>query len=155
MKRSTSNLGNLRGLDLCATSSAVCACGWFDGWASFGPLNTLANPNAKDIFLVKYNMDGDEQWIADVGSNQDDIANGVIADETHVYFTGSFEGSNLGINNAGGGDAESIVNYLVSKGIDKIRLVGNGYGEARPIGDNSTEEGRMKNRRVEFLILNK
>jgi outer membrane protein OmpA-like peptidoglycan-associated protein len=50
--------------------------------------------------------------------------------------------------------AESIVNYLVSKGIDKIRLVGKGYGESRPIEANSTEEGRMMNRRVEFIILN-
>ena len=51
--------------------------------------------------------------------------------------------------------AQSIVDYLVSKGIDKIRLKGSGYGEGRPISTNNTEEGRRKNRRVEFLILNK
>jgi outer membrane protein OmpA-like peptidoglycan-associated protein len=50
--------------------------------------------------------------------------------------------------------AQSIVNYLVSKGIDKIRLVSKGYGESRPISSNSTEDGRMNNRRVEFIILN-
>jgi len=50
--------------------------------------------------------------------------------------------------------AESIVNYLVLKGVDKIRLVGKGYGESRPISTNSTEDGRMMNRRVEFIILN-
>jgi outer membrane protein OmpA-like peptidoglycan-associated protein len=50
---------------------------------------------------------------------------------------------------------EAIVDYLVSKGIEKQRLVGKGYGESNPISSNSTEEGRMKNRRVEFLILNK
>jgi outer membrane protein OmpA-like peptidoglycan-associated protein len=50
--------------------------------------------------------------------------------------------------------AQSIVDYLVSKGINEIRLKGNGYGEARPISTNSTEEGRRMNRRVEFLILN-
>ena len=50
--------------------------------------------------------------------------------------------------------AQSIVNYLVLKGIDKIRLVSKGYGESRPISSNSTEEGRMNNRRVEFIILN-
>ena len=49
---------------------------------------------------------------------------------------------------------QSIVDYLVSKGIDKIRVVGKGYGESRPISTNSTEEGRMQNRRVEFIILN-
>jgi outer membrane protein OmpA-like peptidoglycan-associated protein len=51
--------------------------------------------------------------------------------------------------------AQSIVDYLVSNGIDKIRLLGKGYGESRPIETNSTEEGRMMNRRVEFIILNK
>jgi outer membrane protein OmpA-like peptidoglycan-associated protein len=51
--------------------------------------------------------------------------------------------------------AQSIVNYLESKGIDRSRLVGKGYGESRPIASNSTGEGRMKNRRVEFLILKK
>jgi outer membrane protein OmpA-like peptidoglycan-associated protein len=50
--------------------------------------------------------------------------------------------------------AQSIVYYIVSKGVDKIRLIGKGYGESRPIATNSTEEGRMNNRRVEFIILN-
>jgi len=69
----------------------------------------------------------------------------------HTDNTGSFE-FNAALSQK---RAESIVNYLVSKGIDKLRLVGKGYGESRPISSNSTEEGRMKNRRVEFLILNK
>jgi outer membrane protein OmpA-like peptidoglycan-associated protein len=49
--------------------------------------------------------------------------------------------------------AQSMVDYLVGKGIDAVRLVGKGYGESRPIAPNSTEEGRMVNRRVEFIIL--
>jgi len=69
----------------------------------------------------------------------------------HTDNVGSFE-FNLDLSQK---RAESIVNYLVSKGIERARLVGNGYGEARPIAGNDTEEGRMHNRRVEFLILNK
>jgi len=68
----------------------------------------------------------------------------------HTDNTGSFE-FNMRLSNE---RAQSIVNYLVSKGIDKIRLVSKGYGESRPISSNSTEEGRMNNRRVEFIILN-
>jgi len=49
--------------------------------------------------------------------------------------------------------AQSIVDYLVKKGIDTGRLVGKGYGESRPIANNNTEEGRSINRRVEFIIL--
>lgn len=49
--------------------------------------------------------------------------------------------------------AESVVNYLISKGITSDRLVAKGYGETKPIDTNDTEEGRQNNRRVEFKIL--
>jgi len=47
----------------------------------------------------------------------------------------------------------SVIAYLVGKGIDKARLVGLGYGDKQPIADNETPEGRQKNRRVEFEIV--
>ena len=50
--------------------------------------------------------------------------------------------------------AQSIVDYLISKGIEKQRMVAKGYGESRPISSNDTEDGRIKNRRVEFIIVN-
>jgi OmpA-OmpF porin, OOP family len=49
--------------------------------------------------------------------------------------------------------AKAVKEYLVSKGIDKGRLVSNGYGEAQPIATNETKEGRQLNRRVEFKVL--
>jgi OOP family OmpA-OmpF porin len=49
--------------------------------------------------------------------------------------------------------AESVVNYLVEKfGIERSRLTAKGYGEARPVADNSTNEGKQKNRRIEAVI---
>ncbi len=49
--------------------------------------------------------------------------------------------------------AESVVNYLINKGISSDRLIAKGYGETKPIDTNDTEEGRQNNRRVEFKIL--
>jgi OmpA-OmpF porin, OOP family len=51
--------------------------------------------------------------------------------------------------------AESVKRYLVSRGIAAGRLTTKGHGQDKPIGDNSTEEGRSQNRRVEFHIVEK
>jgi len=48
--------------------------------------------------------------------------------------------------------AKSVLDYLVSKGIDAKRLTSKGFGESKPIASNATEEGKEQNRRVEFLI---
>lgn len=49
--------------------------------------------------------------------------------------------------------AESVKNYLVSKGIAGERLLAKGYGESMPIADNSSEAGRKINRRTEVRIV--
>lgn len=46
--------------------------------------------------------------------------------------------------------AESVMNYLVTRGIDSTRLRAIGFGEDDPIADNKTAEGRALNRRVEL-----
>ena len=48
--------------------------------------------------------------------------------------------------------AESVVKYLVGKGVKKSRLVAKGFGPDKPIADNADEAGREQNRRVEFNI---
>jgi outer membrane protein OmpA-like peptidoglycan-associated protein len=42
--------------------------------------------------------------------------------------------------------------YLTSKGLAADRLTARGYGETQPIADNSTPQGRAKNRRIEFKV---
>lgn len=49
--------------------------------------------------------------------------------------------------------AESVVKYLIENGIQAPRLKSKGYGFSIPLTENSTEEGRARNRRTEFKIL--
>jgi outer membrane protein OmpA-like peptidoglycan-associated protein len=51
--------------------------------------------------------------------------------------------------------AEAVVEYLVHRGISKQRLNAIGYGESTPIASNDDENGREKNRRVEFTLIKK
>jgi OOP family OmpA-OmpF porin len=48
--------------------------------------------------------------------------------------------------------AKSVLDHLVSKGVDAGRLTAKGFGESKPIASNETEEGKEQNRRVEFII---
>jgi OOP family OmpA-OmpF porin len=49
--------------------------------------------------------------------------------------------------------ANAVLQFLASKGIDNSRLTAKGLGDADPIGDNKTNEGRGFNRRIEFKII--
>lgn len=59
------------------------------------------------------------------------------------------------------GRAQSVVKYLVEKGVDAARMKAVGYGEAKPVAENQNQdgsdnpEGRQKNRRTEFKVLEK
>jgi outer membrane protein OmpA-like peptidoglycan-associated protein len=50
--------------------------------------------------------------------------------------------------------ADSVLRYLTNAGIDPSRLVAIGVGEEEPVASNSTPEGRLQNRRIEFRRLN-
>ncbi len=69
--------------------------------------------------------------------------------EGHTDNTGN-EAKNLALSKS---RAASAKKYLVDKGIDEKRIRSNGFGITKPIADNSTPEGRLKNRRVEFNIV--
>ena len=49
--------------------------------------------------------------------------------------------------------AEAVKAYLVSKGIEANRVYTEGKGEAQPVADNKTKDGRAKNRRVEIEVV--
>ena len=46
--------------------------------------------------------------------------------------------------------AKSVATYLASKGVSAKLMTTQGYGDTAPIGDNKTEDGKAKNRRIEF-----
>lgn len=55
---------------------------------------------------------------------------------------------NLNLSNA---RAEMVKAYLVSRGVAPSRMSTRGFGYTRPIADNASDEGRAKNRRIEFV----
>lgn len=48
--------------------------------------------------------------------------------------------------------AQSVAQWLIRSGISDQRVKTIGYGSERPIADNTTESGRAKNRRIEFIV---
>jgi OOP family OmpA-OmpF porin len=93
------------------------------------------------------------------GSNKDleTIYNLLVqAEQTKLKVVGHTdnvgnEASNVTLSN---GRANSVVDYLVSRGISRSRFqTVDGRGSSQPISDNSTAEGKAKNRRVEITLL--
>ena len=76
----------------------------------------------------------------------DDYPNVRFRIEGHTDSTGSAE-RNQALSQE---RAQSVMNYLIGKGIPSNRMTSVGYGEDRPIADNNTREGRRTNRRVEI-----
>lgn len=67
----------------------------------------------------------------------------------HTDSVGSEE-SNLTLSR---GRATAVKTYLGQYGIAADRFIVEAYGETKPVGDNNTEEGRQKNRRVEMEVI--
>lgn len=69
----------------------------------------------------------------------------------HTDSTGS-EDYNLALSER---RAKAVMNHLAMRQVDQSRMSAIGYGEAYPVADNSTTEGRAQNRRVEILVKGK
>jgi len=82
----------------------------------------------------------------------------IIAENPTLHIVVEGHTDNVGSENfnqkLSQGRAESIVEYFVNKGIAPDRLRAIGYGLSKPMAGNDTPDGRAKNRRVEFTIVN-
>jgi OOP family OmpA-OmpF porin len=67
----------------------------------------------------------------------------------HTDSTGSAS-SNQTLSEA---RAKTVVDYLVAHGVAQSRITSTGYGGTKPVASNTTEEGRGKNRRIEFRVV--
>ncbi len=90
---------------------------------------------AKDI------LDNAAQWL-----KENDDVTAVV--EGHTDWIGSDEYNQTLSENR----ANTVVDYLVEKGVAASRLSSVGYGKSRPATDNSTPEARHQNRRIEFRL---
>jgi len=77
---------------------------------------------------------------------------------THVTVTGHTDSTGPEAYNQGLSErrANAVADYMAnSLGVDRARMQVSGVGEASPVADNATREGRAKNRRVEIDVIQK
>jgi outer membrane protein OmpA-like peptidoglycan-associated protein len=51
--------------------------------------------------------------------------------------------------------ARAVTFYLIARGIAATRLAAKGWGDTKPVADNSTPEGRARNRRTELTVISR
>ena len=85
-------------------------------------------------------------------STLDKLAKELRDNKSSVTLDGyaSAEGSEAYNLNLSKDRANAVKQYLVNAGVSASSINANGYGEANPVADNSTEQGRVQNRRVEI-----
>ena len=66
----------------------------------------------------------------------------------HTDNTGD-SGANMALSQQ---RADAVRNYLVQQGVPSAMLVTKGYGDTKPVASNDTDEGKFRNRRIEFTI---
>ena len=91
---------------------------------SFSSLNDLA-----DLLIKK------EDWKIQISGHTDNVGN---------------DAANMKLSEK---RAKAVANYLESRGVQRDRMIVQWFGETQPIEDNSTAEGRARNRRVEMEVV--
>jgi len=136
---------------LCLPNDTLTASGAYD--------NT---PNIGDVSLLDINFELDKADITP--ASMPIIDNMVTLMKAYPSLTVEVRGHTDNSNNTGDPvyndklsqrRADAVKAALVKKGIQGSRISTKGFGATQPIADNSTEEGKARNRRTEFVILSK
>ena len=113
---------------------------------------TEANKRISTHDTVLFSFDSDE--IHEIGRHLLDEVTEIsqLCPDVDVFVVGHTDSVGDKDYNIGLGKrrAEAVVGYLILKGVDADRLTPVGLGFSQPIADNSTDEGRAENRRIEF-----
>lgn len=111
------------------------------------------------VVLKTVNFDfGSDKLTSDAKTTLDQVAKSLATQPTlRVEIAGHTDSLGPQAINLTLSEKRSIAvkSYLVAHGVAAERLRAEGYGEFNPIATNETEEGRARNRRVEFKVLNR
>jgi len=127
------------------------------------PLDVEAGYSRKDLISEMVRISGDALF--DVGSsvltpNSIQKLDALIAqikntpNVVHIKIEGHTDNSGTDLINIplSKARADSVKNYFILNGLDQVNYQTEGYGAARAVGDNTTESGRLANRRVEITV---
>jgi OOP family OmpA-OmpF porin len=118
---------------------------------------TLEGCKAGDVIVLRgVNFDFDKSTLTvNAKTILDDVAAALVARSDIGFEIGGHtdaKGSDEYNQKLSERRAKSVLDYLAKKGVDKKRMTSKGYGEAMPVADNETDEGRELNRRVELRV---
>lgn len=113
----------------------------------------------------KLNMPGNLVFDTGMSTLSSDTANEAVLEQLRLFLTENpkvtvlrIEGHTDNVGDAtsnmelSGNRALTVKKWLTGKGIAAERLLAVGFGDERPIADNSAEQGRAQNRRTEFKV---
>jgi outer membrane protein OmpA-like peptidoglycan-associated protein len=97
---------------------------------------------------------GKSELLSSAQHRLDQVAEALRTNDRTILIEGHTDsrGSDAFNQQLGQSRAQSVLDYLVSRGVQRERVRAVGLGSSRPIAENSTAEGRANNRRVEIVL---
>ena len=144
---------------LCESLTGPFECGetpYVSPRASYGPVNVAFDDTRAELQGVSFKVGSAELVPSTLATLDKTIAGLKKNAKAKVEIEGhtSSEGGEEYNQKLSEDRANSVRDYMISKGISKDRVTAVGYGYSRPKASNDTEEGRKQNRRIEVRVTN-